>query len=480
MFRNYIGGTWVEGDRTVSNINPSDTRDIIGEYALANEGQVDQAIEAAAESAPVWGAATAEQRSDALDRIGTAILSRQEELGTLLSREEGKPLVEGIGEVIRAGRVFKFFAGESLRMSGEHLPSIRSGVEVDVARHPVGSVGVITPWNFPIAIPAWKIAPALAYGNSVVFKPAGLATASAWALTEIIAETAGLPAGVFNLAMGSGRVVGDRLARSPQIDAITFTGSTPVGRGLAVLCAERGAKVQLEMGGKNPLIIREDADLDLAVQLAVSGGLYSTGQRCTASSRIIVEAGIYEQYVDKISKVVRNLRVGHALNEGTDIGPVVSEDQLAADLNYIAQASAEGGELQCGGELLERETPGHYLSPAVFSGTTNEMTVNREEVFGPIIGIIRADDYEHALNIANDTSFGLSSGICTRSLAHAADFKRRSKAGMIMVNLPTAGVDYHAPFGGIGASSYGPREQGSHARQFFTTTRTRYTASGDI
>ncbi len=480
MYRNYIAGEWVEGEATNRNINPSDTRDIIGEYALASATQADAAIRAAADAAPACATATAEQRSDALDRIGTTILSRQQELGELLSREEGKPLAEGIGEVVRAGRVFKYFAGESLRMGGERLPPVRPGVEVDVTRHPVGAVGVITPWNFPIAIPAWKIAPALAYGNSVVFKPAGLAPGCAWALAEIIAETAGLPAGAFNLVMGSGSVVGDRLARSPQIDALTFTGSTAVGRGLAVLCAERGAKVQLEMGGKNPLIVLDDADLEQAVQIAVNGGLYSTGQRCTASSRIIVEAGIHDRFVTRIRDVVSQLRVGHALEASTDIGPAISEEQLNQDLHYIHQARDEGAKLECGGEALRRETPGYYLSPAIFSETTSDMTLNREEVFGPVLGIIRANDYDQALEFANGTEYGLSSGICTRSLAHAADFRRRSKAGMIMVNLPTAGVDYHAPFGGTGASSYGPREQGAHARQFFTTTRTSYMAPGDV
>lgn len=480
MYGNHIAGQWVEGDDVIVNINPSDTRDVVGEYALASEAQTQDAIAAAKAAQSGWQAFTAEMRSDILDEIGTTILARRDELGTLLSREEGKTLAEGIGEVVRAGRVFKFFAGECLRLAGERLPSVRPGVEVEVTRHPIGTVGVITPWNFPIAIPAWKIAPALAYGNTVVFKPAGLAPASAWALSDIITSATGMPSGVFNLVMGSGSVVGECLARSADIDAITFTGSTPVGRGIARLCADRGARIQLEMGGKNPLIILDDADIDLAVSIAVSGGLYSTGQRCTASSRLIVEQGIHHAFVAKLTEATAALQVGHALDPESDIGPVVSAEQLEQDLYYIQQGIAEGAHLEFGGEVIEGKTPGYYLQPAIFSGTRNEMTINQDEVFGPVMSVIEVADYDEALATANATAFGLSAGICTRSLAHAADFRRNASAGMTMVNLPTAGVDYHAPFGGMKASSYGPREQGSHAREFFTITRTSYIAPGVI
>jgi len=474
-YLNYIAGEWIDGVLTTPTINPSDTRDVIGEYVRADAQQTEAAIDAAFDAQPTWAGYTAEQRADALDRIGTEILARQDELGLLLSREQGKTLTEGVGEATRAGRVFKFFAAEALRMGGEKLPSIRAGVDVEVAREPEGVVGIISPWNFPIAIPAWKIAPALAYGNAVVFKPADLVPGSAWALSEIIVRAGKLPPGAFNLVMGPGSKVGQTLANSPKVRALSFTGSTSTGRSVGLACMERGAKVQLEMGGKNPLVILNDADLDVAVSVALQGSFYSTGQRCTASSRLIVQEGVHDRFVATLAARMSVLRVGHALEAGTDIGPVVSQDQLDQDCFYIDLAQKEGGRLVAGGELLQRETPGYYLSPALITETHNAMRVNREEIFGPVATVIRVADYEEALAVANDTQFGLSSGICTTSLKHATDFKRRSTAGMVMVNVPTAGVDYHAPFGGRKASSYGSREQGTHAREFYTVTKTTYT-----
>ncbi len=475
LHKNFIAGAWVEGVTTGLNLNPSDTNDVIGEYARADAAQAEQAISAAFEAQKQWAQCTAEQRSDALDRIGTEILSRRDELGALLSREEGKTLPEGVAEVVRAGRVFKFFAGEALRLGGEKLPSIRAGVDVEVTREPEGVVGIITPWNFPIAIPAWKIAPALAFGNAVVFKPADLVPGSAWALSEIIARVGQLPEGTFNLVMGPGSKVGQTLATSRHVRAITFTGSVQTGRAVGMTCMERGAKVQLEMGGKNPLIILNDADLEQAVSVAINGCFFSTGQRCTGSSRLIVEDGIHDAFVRAMAQRMASLKVDHALKAGTDIGPVVSQDQLDQDRHYIALGTQEGGHLVAGGELLKRDTPGYYLSPALITETENAMGINREEVFGPVASVIRVKDYEEAVETANDTDFGLSSGICTTSLKHATDFKRRSTAGMVMVNVPTAGVDYHAPFGGRKGSSHGSREQGTYAREFYTSVKTAYT-----
>lgn len=474
-YDNYIGGEWVRGADINVNINPSDTRDIVGEYARADAAQAELAVDAAFDAIPVWGKFTAEQRSDALDRIGTEILARKDELGLLLAREEGKTLPEGVGEVVRAGRVFKWFAGEALRLTGERLPSIRPGVETEVRREPEGVVGIITPWNFPIAIPAWKIAPALAYGNTVVFKPADLVPGSAWALAEIIVRAGALPAGVFNLVMGPGSKVGDVFARSRKVRAVTFTGSTGTGRRVGLACMERGAKVQLEMGGKNPLIVLDDADLAQAVEVAVSGSWFSTGQRCTASSRLIVQDGIHDRFVEAVTQRLASLKVDNAIAPGCDLGPVVSEAQLKQDCDYIEIARQEGGRVVFGGELLKRDTDGFYLSPALITETRNDMRINREEVFGPVASVIRARDYEEAVALANDTDFGLSSGICTTSLKYASDFKQRSTAGMVMVNLATAGVDYHAPFGGRKGSSFGPREQGSYAREFYTSVKTAYT-----
>jgi aldehyde dehydrogenase (NAD+) len=475
LHKNFIAGAWVEGITTGLNLNPSDTNDVIGEYARADAAQAEQAISAAFEAQKQWAQCTAEQRSDALDRIGTEILARRDELGALLSREEGKTLPEGVAEVVRAGRVFKFFAGEALRLGGEKLPSIRAGVDVEVTREPEGVVGIITPWNFPIAIPAWKIAPALAFGNAVVFKPADLVPGSAWALSEIIARAGQLPEGTFNLVMGPGSKVGQTLATSRHVRAITFTGSVQTGRAVGITCMERGAKVQLEMGGKNPLIILNDADLEQAVSVAINGCFFSTGQRCTGSSRLIVEDGIHDAFVRAMAQRMASLKVDHALKAGTDIGPVVSQDQLDQDRHYIALGTQEGGHLVAGGELLKRDTPGYYLSPALITETQNAMGINREEVFGPVASVIRVKDYEEAVETANDTDFGLSSGICTTSLKHATDFKRRSTAGMVMVNVPTAGVDYHAPFGGRKGSSHGSREQGTYAREFYTSVKTAYT-----
>ncbi|WP_341990529.1 aldehyde dehydrogenase family protein [Azorhizobium sp. AG788] len=476
LHKNFIAGDWVEGTRINRNINPSNLNDLVGEYALADAAQAQAAIDAAFTAFPAWAAASPELRADALDRIGTEILARKEELGHLLSREEGKTLAEGIGEAARAGRVFKFFSGEALRLTGDTLASVRPGVEVEVTREPEGVVGLITPWNFPIAIPAWKIAPALAYGNCVVFKPAELVPGSAWALSEIIARS-GLPEGVFNLVMGTGSQVGNALVNSPKVRAISFTGSVPVGRRIAGDLVARGAKFQLEMGGKNPLVVLDDADLKTAVDCALNGAFYSTGQRCTASSRLIVQSGIHNRFVGALAERLTALKVDDALKAGTDIGPVVSQDQLDQDLDYVGIGKAEGATV-IGGERLERATPGYYMAPALMTETENAMRINREEIFGPVASVICVDDYEHAVAVANDTEFGLSSGICTTSLKHASDFRRRSQAGMVMVNLATAGVDYHAPFGGRKGSSYGPREQGAYAREFYTAVKTAYTLAG--
>ena len=476
-FDNFIAGEWVQGSGTRPNVNPSDTRDIIGDYAQADAVQTGHAIAAAAAAAPTWAASTPQQRFDVLDAVGSELLARREEIGRLLSREEGKTLPEGIGEAHRAAMIFKFFAGEALRAGGETLASVRPGVGVEVLRQPVGVVGLIAPWNFPIAIPAWKIAPALAYGNCVVFKPAELVPGCGWTIADILSRS-GLPRGVFNLVMGAGSQVGQAMVDSPLVKAVSFTGSVGVGRRIIASCAQRQAKVQAEMGGKNPLVVLDDADLAVAVNAAVQGAYYSTGQRCTASSRFIVTEGIHDAFVDGVVAKLRALKVDNALLDGTDIGPVVDERQLAQNLKYVEIGRQEGGELAFGGEVLERATPGFYQRPALFTGTTNAMRISREEVFGPVANVVKARDYDEALAIANDTEFGLSAGLCTRSLKHATHFKLHAQAGMVMVNLPTAGVDYHVPFGGSKGSSYGPREQGTYAREFYTTVKTAYSAAG--
>jgi len=476
QFANYINGEWLQGAGVNKNVNPSDLSDVIGEYAQADAAQADIAIAAAHAAFPAWSTGNIQARSDALDKIGSEILARKEELGRLLSREEGKTLAEGIGEAGRAGNIFKFFAAEVLRIQGQKLASVRPGMDIEITREPVGVVGIIAPWNFPMAIPAWKIAPALAYGNTVVFKPAELVPGSAWAIADIISRS-GIPAGVFNLVMGRGSVVGQRLIDDRRVTALTFTGSVSTGNRVAQGCIARMAKFQLEMGGKNPLVVLNDADLNVAVTAAVQGAFFSTGQRCTASSRIIVEKDIYPRFIEAARAQLAGLKIGHALTADTNIGPVVDQSQLDQNLSYIEIGKQEGANLVFGGDRVKRDTDGFYMTPALFADCNNDMRISREEIFGPVASVIPADNYEHALQLANDTEFGLSSGICTTSLKHATHFKRHAQAGMVMVNTATAGVDYHVPFGGRKASSYGPREQGAYAAEFYTTVKTSYTAA---
>jgi len=474
-FSNVIDGRPVESKDRTPNINPSNIQDVVGEFARGSTADVQAAIAAARKAFSKWSRSTPQERFDVLDRAATEILARKDELGRLLSREQGKPLGDAVGEAARAGFIFKFFAGEALRVAGEKIDSVRPGVEVEITREPVGIVAAITPWNFPLAIPAWKIAPALAFGNCVVFKPAELAPASPWTLVDII-QRAGLPAGVLNLVMGPGSKLGAALANSPEIDALSFTGSQDVGATVAAAVVKNGVRLQLEMGGKNPLVVLDDADLATAVSVAVNGAYFQTGQRCTASSRIIVTEGIHDRFVDATVERMKRLVVDDALKPGTEIGPVVDQRQLDKDLEYVEVGRQEGARLVHGGERLRRETDGYYMAPAIFTETAPEMRINREEIFGPVASVIRVKNYEEALAVANDTPFGLSSGIVTTSLKHASHFKRNAQSGLVMVNLPTAGLDYHVPFGGRKKSSYGPREQGSYAKEFYTIVKTAYVA----
>ncbi|MGE5169159.1 MAG: aldehyde dehydrogenase family protein [Rudaea sp.] len=472
--RNFIAGEWIEGTQAALDVNPSNTADVIGPFARADGKATEQAIAAAKRAFPAWARGGIQQRHDILKRVGDEILARKDELGRLLAREEGKTLGEAVGETVRAGQIFLFFAGECVRLAGEKIASVRPGIDVEITREPLGVVGLITPWNFPIAIPAWKIAPALAYGNCVVFKPADLVPATAHALSTIIAN-AGIPPGVFNLVMGRGSVVGETLVRHPDVAAISFTGSIATGQAIAQACVAGMKKFQLEMGGKNPLVVLDDADLGVAVECAANGAFFSTGQRCTASSRLIVTEGIHDRFVQALKERMAALVVDDALKPGTSIGPAVDQSQLDQDLAYVDIGKKEGARLVAGGERLSRDAPGFYVAPTLFTDVANDMRIAREEIFGPVAAVIRVRDYDAALATANDTAFGLTAGICTTSLKHATHFKRNADAGMVMVNLPTAGVDYHVPFGGRKGSSYGPREQGRYAAEFYTTVKTAYT-----
>ena len=469
---NLIDGDWVEGE-PAPNRNPANPAEVVGLYARGTSEDAARAIAAAKAVFPAWSRSGPLQRHEVLKTAAAEILARKDELGRLLAREEGKTLAEGVGETVRAAQVFDFFAGECLRLGGEILPSVRPGVGVEITREAVGVVGLITPWNFPIAIPAWKLAPALAWGNTVVFKPADLTPGCAWAIVDIL-NRAGLPRGVLNLVMGRGATVGQTLLDSPDVRAISFTGSQGTGRRVAEASTRVMRKFQLEMGGKNPMVVLDDADLDVAVEACLNGAFYSTGQRCTASSRLIVTRGVHDAFVDRMKTRMAALKVGDPLDPSVQIGPVVDEGQLGVDEGYIRLGREEGAEL-IGGDRLGDD--GYFLAPALFVGATNAMRVSREEIFGPVASVIEAADYDEALAIANDTEFGLSAGICTTSLKHATHFRRNAEAGMVMVNLPTAEVDFHVPFGGSKGSSYGSREQGRYAAEFYATVKTAYTAA---
>ena len=474
---NLIAGAWSTGVGAIENYNPSDLSELVGLYAQASVQELDTAVEAAQAAQVEWAAYGLERKQAVLNAIGNEMMARAEELGTLLSREEGKPLAEGKGEVYRAGQFFTYYAAEVLRQLGQNAQSVRPGVDIDIRREPVGTVAVISPWNFPTATASWKIAPALAYGNAVIWKPANATPASAHALAEIIARQ-DIPKGLFSLVMGSGSDVGQKLVEHRGINAISFTGSVPVGRGIAQAAVGNFTKLQMEMGSKNALAVMDDGDLDLAVAVALGGAFGGTGQKCTASSRLVVHEAVHDAFVEKLVAGAKAMKVGHALEEGTQIGPVVSEAQLKENLSWVAKGRAEGAELACGGEEVERATKGYYMPPGVFLNTTNTMEINREELFAPLTAVIKVGSYDEALHTVNDTRFGLTAGIVTRSLARASDFRARARSGCVMVNLATAGTDYHVPFGGRGESSYGPREQGSAAAEFYTTVKTAYISAG--
>lgn len=469
----YIGGEWQAGVSTVSNINPSDISQNLGNFAQASEQQVQQAITAAKQAQPEWEKTPLERKQAVLQNIGDELIARCDELGRLLSNEEGKPFMEGRGEIYRAGQFFQYFAAEVLRQIGDSADSVRPGVSVEVTREAVGVIAIISPWNFPTATAAWKIAPALAFGNSVIWKPANLTPASAVALTEII-HRQGMPVGTFNLVLGSGSAVGNTLINSREINGVSFTGSVDTGRKVAAATAPNFVRCQLEMGSKNALVIADDADIQTAVEATIAGSFSGAGQKCTASSRLVVMDKVHDAYVDALIKRMSQLKVGHALEDGVFMGPVVDGNQLNANLSWIEKAKQSGGELAFGGERLALAHEGFYMSPTLFINTKNSWEVNQEEVFAPMASIIRVSDLDEAIETVNDTRFGLTGGIITQSLRSSALFKEQAQTGCVMVNLPTAGTDYHVPFGGRKESSFGPREQGQYAKEFYTVVKTAY------
>ena len=474
IYGSLINGEWDVSGAQTANINPSDISKTLGHMASATTAQVSDAVAAARVAQPAWEAVKLEEKKNMLHAIGQELIDRCDEIGTILSSEEGKPFAEGRGETFRAGEFYQYYAAECLRQIGESAASVRPGINIDISREAIGVAGLITPWNFPIAIAAWKMGPALAYGNTVVLKPSEVTPATAHVLAEVLNKH--LPKGVFNMVQGGGDV-GAALSAS-KIDAVSFTGSVSTGRKIAQAAIQNMARVQCEMGSKNPIVITKNADMDLAVAQATHGAFGASGQKCTASSRLIVEAQVHDEFVEKLAKAADAKVVGHALAQGTELGPIVSESQMNKILNYMDVAKDEGGRLVTGGTRLERETEGYYLAPTIFTDTKNDMRVNREEVFGPMTCVMKVDSYEEGIALANDTEFGLAASVMTNSLKEAEHFKRNAKYGSVLVNLATAGLDYHVPFGGRNSSSYGPREQGEHAKDFYTIMKTAYTNPG--
>jgi aldehyde dehydrogenase (NAD+) len=473
---NFINGEWSNNGQAFDSINPSNINDCLGSFSAATSDDCNLAIQSAKNAFQKWSLSSLEERKKILDFIGSELIAKSPELGEIIAKEEGKPLAEGIGEVYRSGQFFQYFGAEVLRQMGEITSSVRANINVEVTREPLGVIGVITPWNFPIAVAAWKIAPALAYGNCVVLKPSEIVPASAVAFAKIM-EKSGLPKGVFNCIQGPGALAGQALSQSKDIDAISFTGSVKTGNAIAQDAIKNMTRVQLEMGSKNALVVLNDADMDTAIQCAINGAFFGTGQKCTASSRLIVEAGIHDQFIEKMIMATKALKVGDALDKSTQIGPVVDARQFNQNKTYIDAAITAGAKMVAGDESMQLANDGFYMRPTLFIDTNNQMKINRDEVFGPIACVIKVKDYAEALEVSNDSDFGLTSGIITQSLRDASHFKRHSSSGCVMVNLPTAGTDYHVPFGGRKASSYGPREQGTYAKEFYSIVKTTYLSS---
>jgi len=473
--RSYIDGQWREGTATFETINPSDLSEVVGRYSRLEPGEVAEAMDAARRAQAGWAGFNMQARADLLHRVGDLLLARKQEIGTLLAREEGKTLPEGVGETVRAAQCFHFYAGEVVRPQGQWYNSMRDGHNVLVTREPVGVVAAITPWNFPIALPSWKVAAALAYGNTVVLKPSTFVPGCAVLLAEVLHE-AGLPKGVFNLVIGDGRAAGD--AMIDAADALTFTGGTETGRTVLRRAAETMTKCQLELGGKNPLVVLDDADLDLAVEIAANGAWIQTGQRCTGTERFIVTRGIHDAFVERLEKAAKAYRVGHALDAETQVGPVANRPQFEANLDFVKQAQGEGAELAAGGTAVEARTRGYYMAPTLLIGTRNEWACNQHESFGPIASVIKVDDLDAAIGAANACDYKLTAGIATTSLKSAERFRKASQAGMVMVNAPTAGLEYHVPLGARAPSGYGARETGSASAEFFTESKTSYIHHG--
>ena len=476
-YQNFIGGEWVKSSssKSASNVNPADTDDVIGEIPLASRDEVRRAIETASEAFRGWRSTPAPKRGRIVAQAARLLEENKEEIAQLLTREEGKTIAESRGELQRSINVADFCAGESRRLTGETIPSELPLNFAYTIKQPLGVVACVTPWNFPVAIPVWKIAPALVAGNTVVFKPATLTPATAVRIVQVF-EEAGIPPGVLNLILGSGSEAGDEIINHPAVKAVSFTGSTGVGIRLYEQASRRGAKVQCEMGGKNPVVVLEDADMDLAVESTVQGAFGSSGQRCTATSRAVVVNQIADEFVERIAKRAESMRIGPGVDPDTEMGPSVDENQFKTVLSYIDIGREDGAALVCGGERASGNglDKGFFVKPTLFDHVKPDMRIAREEIFGPVLSVLRVSDFNEAMQVANDSEFGLSSSIFTNDAARIFRFVDEIETGMTHINSPTTGGEAHVPFGGIKGTGIGDREQGSTALDFYTDLKVVY------
>jgi aldehyde dehydrogenase (NAD+) len=474
-YQNFIGGEWraPASGQFFDDRSPADASTVVAQFPQSSAVDARAAVDAAARAFGPWSRELPPKRGAILYKAASIIRSRLDAITRDFVLEDGKPIKEARAEVLRAADIFEYFAGEGSRLGGHTLPSGRPGVFLYTLRRPLGVVAIITPWNFPVAIPAWKLAPALICGNTAVVKPASQAPLSLWHLVKAL-EDAGLPPGVLNLVTGPGSVVGNALIEHQAVRGISFTGSTEIGTRVYQFGSQRTARVQCEMGGKNPLVVLADANLDLAVRLIIEGAFSNAGQKCTATSRVIVERPVLDELTTQLVAATKALAVGNPMDENTYVGPVIDESAMTKILEYIAVGRQEGAQVLCGGGRLTAggRDQGYFIAPTVFAGVRPDMRIAQEEIFGPVVGIIPAANFDDAVRLANQTQFGLSAGIVTGSLEKAHAFSERVEAGLVMINLPTAGVEYQAPFGGTKASGTAFKEQGQAALDFYTEVRT--------
>jgi aldehyde dehydrogenase (NAD+) len=473
-FANYINGEWVTGP-TFEDRNPANTDEIVGLFVKGTPADMQSAAQAAEAALPAWASTPAPARGNFLFKVADILERKFDQVSAEMTREEGKTLPEAKGEVRRAINIFRYFGGEGSRLPGLLVPSERDRVQTFALRKPIGVVGLVTPWNFPIAIPAWKMAPALICGNTIIVKPASASPLCAWRIVEACHE-AGIPKGVVNFVAGSGGTLGKALVNAKPLKAISFTGSCDVGRWLHTEASQRSLRIQLEMGGKNPTIVLADADFNSAVENVVNAAMFSTGQKCTATSRAIVEEPIYDRFVEALTERTKKLKVGDGMKPGIDIGPAVDEGQLQTDLKYIETGKKEGARLCTGGNRLTGDgyDKGYFVEPTVFADVTEDMTIAKEEIFGPVLAVMRAKNFDDAMRIANNTPLGLSASVQTTNISRVFEFIQRMEAGLLTINLPSAGVEYQLPFGGTKESSFGSKEQGPAALEFYSDYKTVY------